>query len=117
MSYLQEPPPDNMTEERRRELIELGFPDDGYDYLKHMRAPGRGGRANLEGPGPASAASAGECDSRLASFMQQIVLHERGCKEPTTSNCKCRHAALSALWSASHCEYCSLRADMSSSEM
>lgn len=41
-----------MSEERRRELVEMGFPDDGYDYLKHMRAPGRGGRANLEGAGP-----------------------------------------------------------------
>ena len=30
----------------------MGFPDDGYDYLKHMRAPGRSGRANLEGAGP-----------------------------------------------------------------
>lgn len=36
----------------------MGFPDDGYDYLKHMRAPGRGGRANLEGAGP-TAESAG----------------------------------------------------------
>lgn len=36
-----------MTEERRQELIELGFPDDGYDYLKHLRVPGVG-RAGLE---------------------------------------------------------------------
>lgn len=49
LSFLQEPPPDNMSEQRRQELIQLGFPDDGYDYLKHMRAPGRGGTANLEG--------------------------------------------------------------------
>ncbi|KAL4443797.1 hypothetical protein ABPG75_011534 [Micractinium tetrahymenae] len=45
-----------MSEARRRELIELGFPDDGYDYLKHMRVLGRG-QANLEGP-PADAAAA-----------------------------------------------------------
>ncbi len=31
-----------MTEERRRELLALGFPDDGYDYLLHMRDLGRG---------------------------------------------------------------------------
>lgn len=57
---MQEPPPDSMTEERRRELIEMGFPDDGYDYLKHMRAPGRGGRANLEGMGPVAESAPGE---------------------------------------------------------
>ncbi|PSC71647.1 LTV1-like protein isoform A [Micractinium conductrix] len=43
-----------MSEERRRELIELGFPDDGYDYLKHTRVLGRG-VASLEGM-PAAAA-------------------------------------------------------------
>lgn len=31
-----------MHEERRRELLLLGFPDDGYDYLRHMRDLGRG---------------------------------------------------------------------------
>lgn len=49
LSWLQEPPPDVMSPERRSELMGMGFPDDGYDYLKHMRAPGRGGKANLEG--------------------------------------------------------------------
>lgn len=33
---------EEMTEERRRELIALGFPDDGYDYLRHMRDLGKG---------------------------------------------------------------------------
>ncbi|PRW56768.1 LTV1-like protein [Chlorella sorokiniana] len=37
-----------LGEGRRRELIELGFPDDGYDYLKHMRVLGRG-VAGMEG--------------------------------------------------------------------
>ncbi|KAL2610403.1 hypothetical protein R1flu_028976 [Riccia fluitans] len=35
-----------IAEEKRRELIELGFPDDGYDYLQHLRkigTPGLGG--------------------------------------------------------------------------
>eukprot|EP00955_Chlamydomonas_euryale_P067014 359715-Chlamydomonas_euryale.AAC.7 len=26
-----------LSEARRREIIEYGFPDDGYDYLKHTR--------------------------------------------------------------------------------
>ncbi|KXZ50913.1 hypothetical protein GPECTOR_14g16 [Gonium pectorale] len=41
-----------MTEERRRELLSLGFPDDGYDYLRHLRDLGRGrpaaGRGGVE---------------------------------------------------------------------
>ena len=39
---------DDISEERRKELIELGFPDDGYDYLKHLRVLGKG-QASLEG--------------------------------------------------------------------
>lgn len=39
---------DEISEERRKELIELGFPDDGYDYLKHLRVLGKG-QASLEG--------------------------------------------------------------------
>ena len=26
-----------LPEDRRRELVSLGFPDDGYDYLKHLK--------------------------------------------------------------------------------
>lgn len=36
-----------LDESRRQELIELGFDDDGYDYLKHLRTLGRG-QARLE---------------------------------------------------------------------
>ena len=39
---------DDINDERRKELIELGFPDDGYDYLKHLRVLGKG-QASLEG--------------------------------------------------------------------
>ena len=35
--------PAALAPERRRELLELGFPDDGYDYIKHMKEPGGGG--------------------------------------------------------------------------
>ena len=37
--------PAALPPERRRELLELGFPDDGYDYLKHMKEAGAGFRA------------------------------------------------------------------------
>ncbi|CAL5222515.1 g4890 [Coccomyxa viridis] len=33
----QEGPVLQLPEERRRELVSLGFPDDGYDYLKHLK--------------------------------------------------------------------------------
>jgi protein LTV1 len=39
---------EDIPEGRRRELVELGFPDDGYDYLRHVRTLGHGG-ASLEG--------------------------------------------------------------------
>ena len=47
----EEGPPAGLPAERRRELLELGFPDDGYDYGKHMRAPGglAQGDTSLEG--------------------------------------------------------------------
>jgi hypothetical protein len=31
-------PFEELPESRRREHIELGLPDDGYDYLKHLRS-------------------------------------------------------------------------------
>ena len=47
----EEAAPSTLTPERRRELIELGFPDDGYDYLAHMRVVGgRGAAGRLQGP-------------------------------------------------------------------
>nr|GFA73549.1 protein LTV1 homolog [Tanacetum cinerariifolium] len=27
----------NLPDEVRREIVELGFPDDGYNYLSHLR--------------------------------------------------------------------------------
>jgi protein LTV1 len=38
---------DGMAEERRKENILSGFPDDGYDYVKHLRTIGGRGRADL----------------------------------------------------------------------
>ena len=37
LEWLNEEPESNISEERRQEIIRLGFPDDGYDYLQHMR--------------------------------------------------------------------------------
>ncbi|RMZ53463.1 hypothetical protein APUTEX25_003285, partial [Auxenochlorella protothecoides] len=50
-------PSSSLTPARRRELIELGFPDDGYDYLAHLRALGGGSNA-LEGPDRSELAAA-----------------------------------------------------------
>jgi protein LTV1 len=36
-----------LAEDRRRENLEYGFPDDGYDYLRHLRVIGRG-QASME---------------------------------------------------------------------
>lgn len=55
-----------LSEERRLELLEFGFPDDGYDYLKHCRVLGAG-RAGLEGMPPQQAAGAGASTSGGAS--------------------------------------------------
>lgn len=68
----------DMSEARRREQIELGFPDDGYDYIKHMRTLGRGA-ASLEGlPPPTSAAvaadtAAGTASVPLATFSLPVT--------------------------------------------
>ena len=35
--WQDEAPVVQVSEERRREIVDLGFPDDGYDYLKHLK--------------------------------------------------------------------------------
>ena len=53
---------DDISEERRKDIIQLGFPDDGYDYIKHLRTLGQG-RAALEAvPADADGASAADLD-------------------------------------------------------
>lgn len=37
LAWLEEEAQPNLSEDRRQEIIRLGFPDDGYDYLQHMR--------------------------------------------------------------------------------
>ncbi|KAI3428268.1 hypothetical protein D9Q98_006647 [Chlorella vulgaris] len=55
-----------MSDERRRELIELGFPDDGYDYLRHVRVLGRG-TTSLEGATTVSSAAAAQAAAAAAA--------------------------------------------------
>ena len=48
-----------LSEERRKQNLDLGFPDDGYDYLKHLRVLGKGkGEGLSSAAGPAAAVSA-----------------------------------------------------------
>ena len=91
VAELQEAPLDNLSEQRRQELIEMGFPDDGYDYLKHMRAGSRAaaGTAELVGSAaPAEPSAAGPAVFVPAALRQpleddekmfdarQLVIHE-----------------------------------------
>jgi hypothetical protein len=57
----------------------MGFPDDGYDYLKHMRAGARSaGAAELAGAGPAVAeTSAGPSVFVVAQQQQQLEDDEK----------------------------------------
>jgi hypothetical protein len=54
---------EELSDARRKELIELGFPDDGYDYLKHMRLGGHAaavalGTAAIPAAAPTAAVAA-----------------------------------------------------------
>ncbi len=75
-----------LSEERRQQILDLGFPDDGYDYLKHMRVLGQGrgdGLSSASGPpAEASAEFAGPGDT----YIQQ--------SEARSSNIR-RHASMS----------------------
>lgn len=67
-----------MTEARRRELVELGFEDDGYDYLKHMRVLGQG-NASIEGLPAGAAAAAAKSEEASAMgpsvFVKAATIH------------------------------------------
>ena len=60
LSWLEEEEgQETLSEERRKQNLDLGFPDDGYDYLKHLRVLGKGkvqGLSTAEGPSTAAAA-------------------------------------------------------------
>ena len=39
----------SLTPARRREMLDLGFPDDGYDYLRHLREPAQARAVEMSG--------------------------------------------------------------------
>ena len=39
LSFLSEEQEAELSAEQRREIVNLGLPDDGYDYLQHLRDP------------------------------------------------------------------------------
>ena len=55
----EEGPVLQLPEDRRKELVSLGFPDDGYDYLKHLKE-GRDEPRTLPEDDPEKAASRDE---------------------------------------------------------
>ncbi|EFJ39629.1 hypothetical protein VOLCADRAFT_100746 [Volvox carteri f. nagariensis] len=61
-----------LSEERRRELLALGFPDDGYDYLRHLRDLGRGNQQQFPHRGGAAAAAAAGGGRQLHSFVVRL---------------------------------------------
>ena len=80
LSWLVEedgPTGEELPEERRRELVSLGFPDDGYDYLAHLRSLGRGA-ASLEvdgAPGTAAAAPATPAIDEMRATGELRLIH------------------------------------------
>lgn len=48
-----------LPEEKRREIVDLGFPDDGYDYLKHLKEGIDDNKAPEDGSQDASSTSEG----------------------------------------------------------
>ena len=62
-----------ISEARRRELLDFGFPDDGYDYLKHCRVLGRGS-AGLE---RRAAGGTGEAGPSSAAAPPQAAVPEQ----------------------------------------
>ena len=60
LSVLLEEPAADLTDEQRQEIVDLGLPDDGYDYLKHLR----------DGAGSAGQSSGEQAGSSLLDGVQ-----------------------------------------------
>ena len=58
---------DDISEERRQEIIKLGFPDDGYDYLKHLRQVGR---PQASAVGAAQGSGSGDGQAKASAVPQ-----------------------------------------------
>lgn len=64
-----ERPTVSLDDSKRREIVDLGLPDDGYDYLKHLRAPG-GSRVGLPA-GAAPGASSKAAGAAAATIPEE----------------------------------------------
>lgn len=67
-----EPQGPPLDEEKRREILELGFPDDGYDYLKHLRESRPDGTVLISSTDGSNLASAGESERKADADVKFI---------------------------------------------
>ncbi len=60
---------------RRKEILEMGFPDDGYDYLKHLREarPDRAATELLTSSGGAAASGSKEGEAPIQVGTDSVV--------------------------------------------
>lgn len=66
-----------MTAEKRKEMLLMGLPDDGYDYLRHLKAIATGGdNATVE-----------RHDTGLSGAAGQVSRHSWGCFSGGGSSC------------------------------
>lgn len=75
LAWLERSNQPTISEERRREIMALGFPDDGYDYLKHVRQ-GHDAMATSTQSG----SSAGQDASERYGGTCPVLLHSQHCK-------------------------------------
>lgn len=75
LAWLSEGPETALTDAQRRETVDLGLPDDGYDYLQHLRDPRLSYAASAENQAePSVVQGAGDCAHHLneeASCMRR----------------------------------------------
>eukprot|EP00877_Chromochloris_zofingiensis_P001835 jgi/Chrzof1/11652/Cz06g03220.t1 len=74
-----------LSDARKRELLEYGFPDDGYDYLKHCRVLGRSQAALEAVPSGSQQQTAASTSSDPAPTepVQSVYLNAPKAKAPT----------------------------------
>ncbi len=94
-------PPEEVTwdlsENKRKEIVELGLPDDGYDYLQHLKDPA----ANVSSSDNASAPAAeGELLCKPTSVVLALFFR-KGHKVKTRAVFRSQSVSASALCGAS----------------
>lgn len=91
LAWLHEPQKSIISEERRKEIVALGFPDDGYDYLQHLRQ-GRAQQPTGQPEGNKAEASTSE-ESQIEPayggkrFLPTAQLRAPSLPRRTTCNC------------------------------